>query len=138
MLFLSSSLTPSFAQDASSTQAPSQPEPVQVQPDRSPQSDEARESDRKSSESVKVGRDWRAQQRDRDDDNPRNTGQSDTARTRNGRDMDRDHRTARVRPDDDRADRDGRGRSYFNEDRPSRRVKICFEYENGDEYCRYR
>jgi len=27
---------------------------------------------------------------------------------------------------------------YFDEDRPRRRVKICVEYENGDEYCRYR
>ena len=38
----------------------------------------------------------------------------------------------------DRGDRDGYGRGYYDEDRPRRRVKVCFEYENGDEYCRYR
>ena len=29
-------------------------------------------------------------------------------------------------------------RDYDDEDRPRRRVKICIEYENGDEYCRYK
>ena len=38
----------------------------------------------------------------------------------------------------DRGDRDGYGRGYYDEDRPRRRMKVCFEYENGDEYCRYR
>jgi hypothetical protein len=60
-----------------------------------------------------------------------------------GRDMDRDHRMVgrdwRARPEDDRADRDGYGRCSYDEDRPRlRRVKVCFEYENGDECCRYR
>ncbi len=139
ILFLSSSLTPSIAQDAKNTPTPSEPQTAPVQPELTPQqSDQAREQDRKSADGVKVGRDWRAEQRN--DDN-RNMGQNDTGR-REGRDMDRDHRTTvgrdwRARPDDDRADRDG-GRGYYNEDRPSRRVKVCFEYENGDEYCRYR
>jgi hypothetical protein len=68
-------------------------------------------------------------------------GQKDTSRMmeKMERDMDRDHRTMRMRPDDDRADRDGYGRGSYDEDRPRlRRVKVCFEYENGDEYCRYR
>ena len=42
---------------------------------------------------------------------------------------------------DDRGwDRADRGRDYrgYDEDRPRRRVKVCVEYENGDEYCRYR
>jgi len=40
--------------------------------------------------------------------------------------------------DSDRgSDRDRYGRSY-DEGRPSRRVKVCVEDENGDEYCRYR
>jgi hypothetical protein len=59
-----------------------------------------------------------------------------------GRDMDGDRRTVgrnwRMRPDDDRPDRDGYARGSYDEDRPQRRVKVCFEYENGDEYCRYR
>jgi hypothetical protein len=37
----------------------------------------------------------------------------------------------------DRADRNPYRRSY-DEGRSSRRVKICIEDENGDEYCRYR
>ena len=75
---------------------------------------------------------------------------------RMGRGMDWDHRKVgrdlRMRRDDDdvdrdrdrgyrgsdRADREGYGRGYYDEDRPRRRVKVCFEYENGDEYCRYR
>jgi hypothetical protein len=63
-------------------------------------------------------------------------------REKMGRDMDGDRRTVgrnwRMRPDDDRTDRDGYGRGSHDEDRPQRRVKVCFEYENGDEYCRYR
>jgi hypothetical protein len=57
------------------------------------------------------------------------------------RDADSDHRTVgrdwRARPDDYRADRDGYG-SYYDEDRPRLRVKVCVEYDNGDEYCHYR
>ena len=37
----------------------------------------------------------------------------------------------------DRPDRDSDYRSY-DDDRPRRRVKVCVEYDNGDEYCRYR
>jgi hypothetical protein len=33
--------------------------------------------------------------------------------------------------------RDDGDRGYYEDDRPRRRVKTCFEYENGDEYCRY-
>jgi hypothetical protein len=48
---------------------------------------------------------------------------------------------------DDRRDRGDGGwdRHYyrdsgsdFDDDRGRRRVKTCVEYENGDEYCRYR
>ena len=140
ILFLSSSLTPSFAQDAKNASTPNEPQTVPVQPERTPQqSDQAREQDRKNSEGVKVGRDWRAQQRA--DDN-RNMGPNDAGR-RDERDIDRDHHTVgrdwRARPDEDRAERDGYGgRGSYNDDRPFRRVKVCFEYENGDEYCRYR
>ena len=37
-----------------------------------------------------------------------------------------------------RADRDRDNSGYVDADRPRRRVKVCFEYDNGDEYCRYR
>ena len=46
---------------------------------------------------------------------------------------DRDNRGGR-----DRADRGRDDSDYYDEDRPRRRVKICIEYENGDEYCRYK
>jgi hypothetical protein len=49
---------------------------------------------------------------------------------------DMDHRpNRRMQRDDEDMDRRSR---YRDEDRPRRRVKICFEYENGDEFCRYR
>jgi hypothetical protein len=52
---------------------------------------------------------------------------------------DTDHRTtggnSRMQRDDEDMDRRSR---YRDDDRPRRRVKICFEYENGDEFCRYR
>jgi hypothetical protein len=140
MLLLSSSLVPSFAQDEGKAPTPSQPQTVPVQPERSPQqSDQSREEDRRRSEDRQIGSDWRA--RPGDSDSMGHMGQKDMSRMmeKMGRDMDRDHRTMRMRPEDDRADRDGYGRGNYDEDRPRlRRVKVCFEYENGDEYCRYR
>ena len=73
VLFLSSSLVPSFAQNAENAPAPSQPQTTPVQPERPPQqSEQAREQDQKRSEDVRVGRDWRAQQRN--DQGDRATG----------------------------------------------------------------
>ena len=42
------------------------------------------------------------------------------------------------REDRGQADRYSEDRGTFDDDRPRRRVKICIEYDNGDEYCRYR
>ena len=70
--------------------------------------------DQPKADNREVGRDWRMR---RDDDEG---------------DRDRGYRGS------DRGDRDGYGRGYYDEDRPRRRMKVCFEYENGDEYCRYR
>ena len=134
VLFLYSSLVPSFAQNAENAPAPSQPQTTPVQPERRPQqSDQAREQDQKRSEDVRVGRDWRAQQRN---------DLSDRATARGH--ADRDDRTER----DDRRDRGDGGwdrhhyyrdsGSDFDDDRGTRRVKTCVEYENGEEYCRYR
>jgi hypothetical protein len=145
MLLLSSSLMPSFAQDEEKSPAFSQPQTTPLQPELTPQqSDQAKEQNRQRADDTRVNRDWRAQQRD--GDNMGRSGQNDTGRLRDtDRDMDRDHRTmgrsGRMHPDCDRdhADREGSGRgSYYDEDRPQRRVKICVEYENGDEYCHYR
>jgi hypothetical protein len=96
---------------------------VPVQPERTPQqSEQSRKEDRKRAEDFRVNRDWRAQERD------------DEEMDRMGRDSDhrRPARDWRMHRDDD----DERG--YYGDDRPRRRVKVCFEYENGDEYCRYR
>ena len=65
-----------------------------------------------------MNRDWTTQQRDDD-----RMGMERMRQQRMGRMMDQDM--------------DHRPRS-FDEDRPYRRVKICYEYENGDEFCRYR
>jgi len=142
ILLLSSSLVPSFAQDEGKSPALSQPQITPVQPELTPQqSDQAKEQNRQRADDTRVNRDWRAQQRD--GENTGRTGQNDTGRMRDRDcDMDRDHRTVgrgwRMHPDDERADREGYGGGYHDEDRPQRRVKICVEYENGDEYCHYR
>jgi hypothetical protein len=142
ILLLSSSLVPSFAQDQgqSQAQAPTQPQTVPVQPERSPsQSQQSRQDDRDQAENSRIGRDWRA--RPRDGDRMGGMDQNDM-RDKRRNDMDTEHSTVgrdwRAHRDDDRADRDGYGRGYYDEDRPRRRVKVCVEYENGDEYCRYR
>lgn len=48
--------------------APAQPRTVPVQPERAPQqSEQSRREDRKRAEDARVGRDWRAQERDYED-----------------------------------------------------------------------
>lgn len=59
------------------------------------------------------------------------------------RDSDKDHGRYddRAEKDNRGPDRADRGRGYgdaYDEDKPRGRVKICVEYEDGDEYCRYR
>jgi|SRR5947209_6178336 len=143
LLLGTSSLSASFAQDQGTSQSSSQPQTAPVQPERTPQqSEQARDQDRKQAEDVRVGRDWRAEEREGDRSD--RMGQNEPGRNTDqiGRDRDRDERTVgrnwRMRPDEDRADRDSYGRGYYDEDRPRRRVKVCMEYENGDEFCRYR
>lgn len=117
-----------------------------VQPERTPQqSDQARDSDRQSAEDTRVNRDWTAR-RQRSEDRM----DMDRMRQRQmGRMMeqDEDHRTTgrSWRRNDDDMDRGSRYGSadrsegrYYNEMRPHARVKTCIEYENGDEFCRYR
>ena len=136
VLFLSSGLVSGFAlaQQPETTPGSNENQTTPVQPERTPQqSDQARERDRKSAEDTRVRRDWTTQQRDDD--------RMDRMRQQHmGRMMeDMDHRTTggnwRTQRDDEDMDRRSR---YGDEDRPHRRVKICFEYENGDEFCRYR
>lgn len=138
VLLLSSSLVSGFAFAQQSEPAPGSNEvqTAPVQPDRTPQqSDQARERDRKNAEDTRVKRDWTTQQRGED-----RMGMDSMRQQRMGRMMeDMDHRTTggnwRMQRGDEDMDRRER---YADEDRPRRRVKICFEYENGDEFCRYR
>ena len=130
VLLMSSALVPSLAQEQQKSPVPSQPPMTAVQPERSPQqSEQSREQDRKSAEDVQVGRDWKAQQRD--GDRMGRMGQNNMGRMM---DQDEDHRTVgrnwRTHRDDDEG--------YYDQDRARPRVKICTEYENGDEFCRYR
>lgn len=143
ILLLSSSLVPAFAQDEAKPPAAGQPQTVPVQPERTPQqSEQSREQDRQRAEDTRVGRDWRAQQRDGDDVGHMRQNDMERMREKMERDMDKDHRAEgrnrQMRPDNDRADRGGYGRGYYDEERTRRRVKICIEYEDGDEYCHYR
>jgi hypothetical protein len=150
------------------TPAPAQPQTVPVQPERTPQqSEQARKQGQDRAEEVQVGRDWRAQSRDGDNmgrmgkdgmgrmmEGKGPMGQNEMARMMDHMRMCRQmmehwgHRThgdsddmdsdaGRGDRSSDRSDRDRYGRSY-DDGRSSRRVKICIEDENGDEYCRYR
>jgi hypothetical protein len=130
ILLFSTCLVPAFAEEPGQAPGSSQPQAGPEQPERTPQqSDQSRAQERQRAGDVGIGRDWKAQER--------NAGPTDRMDKNNmGRmsdDQDREHRTVgrgwrMHRDDDDRAD----------EDRPRRRTKICYEYENGDEYCRYR
>ena len=135
VLWASSGLYPATAQDEGKPPVnASQPAPAQSKQDQQTGGDQKKANDREVGrendmgrmmdrmgrgmdwDHRKVGRDWQMRRDDDDVD----------------RDRDRGYRGS------DRADRDGYGRGYYDEDRPRRRVKVCFEYENGDEYCRYR
>ena len=148
-LLASSSLCPSFAQEQGKAPPVAQPQTVPAQPDQSSQQPGingpiasnrgpmivrwvaiggcvAGDGDRMGREDREMGPEWRMR-RDRDDDRD---NQKD--RGRYGDRGDRDNREW------DRAVREHDYRGYYDEDRPRRRVKVCVEYENGDEYCRYR
>jgi hypothetical protein len=106
--------------------AANQPQLTPVQPGRSPrQAEQLRDQDRRSAEDVQVGRDWRTEPRDGYRRDQRRMGRYD--------EDDSDRTVGR----NWRGQRD-EGRGYYDEDRPRVRVKVCKEYENGDEICRYR
>jgi hypothetical protein len=131
-----------------SSQAETQNTPVQ--PPRTPQqADQARERERRSAEDTRLNRDWTARQQSEDQMDMDRMRQRHMGRMmdqdRMGRmmDQDEDHRTIgrnwRLQDDTDRSARYGwadRSESHYY--RPRSRVKTCVEYENGDEFCRYR
>jgi hypothetical protein len=158
VLLGSSSLCPSFAQEQPK---PAVEAPKTIIPGRTDQSaDQPRDQragrDQPRADDREIGPDWRMRRdgdragrddrdmasdqrmpRDRDGERGRYSGRGD--RDWGDRDRDRGDRNwdrGRGDRDQDYADKDDRG--YFDDDRPRRRVKICIEYDNGDEYCRYR
>ena len=144
ILLASSSLSPSFAQQdenapvaAPQAGAPAQPDqnlPRDQRTDRNqPKADDhamGRGGMMHRGESDRMGCDCREMGSDHRMLREREMGR--------GRDMDRGRYGEREDRDGDHADRDRDNSGYFDEDRPRRRVKICIEYENGDEYCHYR
>jgi hypothetical protein len=115
-------------QEVGNFPAANPPQLTPVQPERGPrQAEQSRDQERRSAEDVQVGRDWRVEQRDGD-----RMGQR-----RMGRMYDEDDSDHRTFGRNGRMQRDY-GRGYYDEDRARTRVKICTEYENGDEICRYR
>ena len=111
--------------------------------------------DQQRTDDREMGQDWKMRRRgesERAEREDRETGRGEMMprgdRDRMGRDhdydrdrgryMDRGRYQERGDRDWDRADRDRGYRGYVDAERPRRRVKICVEYENGDEYCRYK
>lgn len=128
-------------------QTPQQPgqgptQSTRVEPPHTPQqTDQMREQERRSAEGTRINRDWTARQQ------AEQRMEMDRMRQRHMMGENEDHQAAGPnwrRDDDDMyrsprygsADR-GEGR-YSYEARPYPRVKTCIEYENGDEFCRYR
>jgi hypothetical protein len=147
VLLVSSGLCSSRAEEPAKEAPSATPQAVPVPSDRDPAQprDRYSERDRSGGDDREVNRDgrsrrgdgghmgqWdremgsgRSMQRDRDDDR---NGDKDR-----GRYGDREDRTGRP---PDRADQ---GRGYgdaHDNDAPRRRVKVCIEFDNGDEYCR--
>ena len=144
-LLLASSSLSSFAQgEEKAPISPPQTVPTQPAPsDQNAQQPRDQRTDRGQSkgDEREMGRDWRM--RRNDGDRGRDDRDMGPDMRRGDRDEYRDRDTDRGRYGDrddrgwDRADQDRDYRSY-DEDRPRRRVKVCVEYDNGDEYCRYR
>jgi hypothetical protein len=142
-VLVAAGLHTSFAQDQQKAQAAA----PQTQPSQSaaPQQDQ-QSADQAKGDNREVGRDWRIRPRDGDDyDRNDYTGRDDREMGRDwrmqrnrqadrNRDMDSDHYRSRADRDWDRRE----SNRYYEDERPRRRVKICIEYANGDEYCRYR
>jgi hypothetical protein len=142
------------------TQQPSgqaQTQNTKVEPPHTPQqADQLREQERRSAEDTRINRNWTAeQQADEGMKQVERIKQQqaeermilERLRQRRMAEENEDNQTTsgNWRRDDDDMYRSprhgspdrGEGRSYY-EGRPYPRVKTCIEYENGDEFCRYR
>jgi hypothetical protein len=145
LLLGSSSLCPSFAQEQA--KPPQAKPPVDVpQPGAAVRTDQNSEQprdqrtgrDQSRADDREMGPDWRMRRGDGERMGRYGREMGPDPRMQRDRDWDRGRYSARGDRDEDYADRDNDDRGYFDEDRPRRRVKICVEYENGDEYCRYK
>jgi hypothetical protein len=138
ILLLSSSL-PSLAEDAGKTAVPTQPQAVPVPQQGTQQpSDQLRDQDERRGDDTPIGRDRRAKNRDDRYDDDRATGRDDRDNRPVGRNWRMDRDGERGDRDWDRRDQYQDRRTYSDDNRGRRRTKTCVEYENGDEYCRYR
>jgi hypothetical protein len=142
LLLGSSSLSPSFAQDQAKppVQVPQTGAPARTDENAEQPRDQRTGRDQSRTDDREMGPDWRMRRgdgermgRDRSEMGPEGRMQRDR-----DREEDRGRYSGRGDRDWDHADRDDDSRGYFDDDRPRRRVKICVEYENGDEYCRYK
>ena len=145
LLLGSSSLCPSFAQEqAKPPQAkppvdvPQPGAPVRTDQNSEQPRDQRTGRDQSRADDREMGPDWRMRRGDGERMGRYGREMGPDPRMQRDRDWDRGRYSARGDRDEDYADRDNDDRGYFDEDRPRRRVKICVEYENGDEYCRYK
>ena len=140
----------------SQTQQPSgqaQTQSTQVEPPRTPQqADQLRNQERRSAEDTRINRNWTAEQQADEGMKQAERIQRQQAeermilerlRQRRMAEEGEDHQTTgRTWPRDDddmyRSPRYGSADRSYGEARPYPRVKTCIEYENGDEFCRYR
>jgi hypothetical protein len=145
MLLASSSLC-SFAQELGKAPAaaPQAGTPAQTDQNSQRQQDQRTGRDQPKTEDREMGPDSKMRRGDGDRMGRDDHEMGQDWRMHRGGDISRDREPDRGRfsergdRDWDHADRDRDNRGYVDADRPRRRVKVCFEYDNGDEYCRYR
>jgi hypothetical protein len=140
LLLGSSSLSASFAQDQAKppVQVPQAGAPARTDGNAEQPRDQRTGRDQSRTDDREMGPDWRMRRGDGERMGRDRSEMGAEGRMQRDGDGDRGRYSGRGHRDWDHADRDDDHRRYFDDDRPRRRVKICVEYENGDEYCRYR
>ncbi len=146
VLLASSSFYPSFAQEEGKapTGAPQIGVPAQTdqkstqQPDQRVGRDQPRADDREADRDGRMHRDDSDRTGRDDREMAPDWGMRRDREMGRDRDMDRGRYRERGDRDWDHADRDRDNRGYIDEYHPRHRVKVCVEYANGDEYCRYK
>lgn len=121
--------------DTKQPESQAQPQTTPVQPERTPQqSDQAREQENRNAEATRINPNWTTRQRNDERADMDRRGRMDQDNRTVGRNWHGDY-------DDERGSRYGwteRGEDRYRDSGPRSRVKTCIEYENGDEFCRYR